>query len=121
MSQKLELDKRLQTQKITPSLIAYIVDKIVNAMPIERVVLFGSFARDEATDSSDLDLFIVQDGRLSNRDVRRQIEMLLWGRRFGIDLIVRQPQEVAYNIADGNPFYTHHLFNEGKVLYERAT
>ena len=119
-TKQLPRDKRLRTQTVTPELIRYITDKIAQAIDPERIILFGSHARGVGTPASDLDLFIVHNGRESNRTVRRQIEMLLLGRRFGIDLIVRQPEEVARNIADSNPFYTQHIFGEGKVLYERA-
>lgn len=112
-------DGRLQTEQITPELIGYIVEKIVRSVAPERIVLFGSFARGETTDDSDLDLFIIQDSHQSNRVVRRQVEAILGGRRFGLDLIVRRPEEVARNLADNNPFYTQQLFREGKVLYER--
>jgi predicted nucleotidyltransferase len=117
----LEPDPRLRNRQITPDLIAYIVARIVQAVSPKRVILFGSHARGEATSSSDLDLFIVQDSRVSNRQVRREIDRLLWGRRFGIDLIVRTPEDVARNVADGNPFYIRHLLQEGRVLYERPT
>jgi predicted nucleotidyltransferase len=112
-------DTRLQTDQVTPDLIFYIVDKIARAVAPQRIILFGSHARGEATVMSDLDLFIVQDSPASNRQVRRGIERLLWGRRFGVDLIVRNPEEVARNVADGNPFYTRHILGEGRVLYER--
>jgi len=112
-------DARLRTRQITPELIAYITDKIARGIAPQRIVLFGSCARGEATDTSDLDLLVVQDSQASNRQVRREIERLLWGRRFGVDLIVRRPEEVARNVADGNPFYTRHVLGEGRVLYER--
>ena len=118
---KFPKDARLQTRELTPELIAYIVDKIVRSIAPQRIILFGSRARGEATASSDLDLFIVQDGHQSDRNVRRQIEKLLWGRLFSADLIVRTPEEVERNLADGNPFYTRHIFGEGRVLYERST
>ncbi len=114
-------DTRLQTRQLTSELIAYIVEKIAREVTPRQIVLFGSRARGEATDSSDLDLFIIQDSKTSNREVRRRIESLLWGRRFGVDLIVRRPEEVARNVADGNPFYTRHILAEGRVLYERPT
>ena len=117
----LQRDARLQTRQLTPELIAYIVEKIARDVAPQRIILFGSRARGEATDMSDLDLFIVQDSPASNREVRRRIESLLWGRRFGVDLIVRRPEEVARNVADGNPFYTRHILGEGRVLYERPT
>jgi predicted nucleotidyltransferase len=115
-----EGDARLQTQQVTVDLIAYIVEKIARRIAPQRIILFGSYARGDATSASDLDLFIVQDSQASNREVRREIERLLWGRRFGVDLIVRRPEEVARNLADANPFYVHHLMREGRVLYERT-
>jgi predicted nucleotidyltransferase len=112
-------DPRLQTKQVTPELIAYVVEKIARGVAPRRIILFGSHARGEAAQMSDLDLFIVQDSGMSNREVRRQIEYLLWGRRFGVDLIVRRPEEVERNVDDGNPFYTRHVLGEGRVLYER--
>ena len=114
-------DPRLQTDQVTPDLLNYIVQKIVKGVAPEQVILFGSHARDEADEGSDLDLFIIQNSTASNREVRRQVERLLLGRRFAVDIIVRRPEDVQRNLEDGNPFYTHHIFREGKVLYERPT
>jgi predicted nucleotidyltransferase len=113
-------DPRLETDSITPDLIAYVVEKIVHAVDPRQIILFGSRARGQETPSSDLDLLVVQDGGRPSREVRRQIEYLLWGRRFAIDLIVVTPEQVDRNVADGNPFYTRHVLKEGKVLYDRA-
>lgn len=114
-------DPRLQTDCITPALLGYIVQKIVTHLAPEQIILFGSRARGEADEDSDLDLFIIQNGATSNRELRRQIDRLLLGRRFAVDIIVRKQEEVQRNLEDGNPFYTHHIFREGRVLYERPT
>ena len=118
---RLQRDPHLRTQDITPELITYIVGKIAQGVAPQRIILFGSHARGDADATSDIDIFIVQDSELSNREMRRRIEYLLWGRQFGVDLIVRNPEEVARNVADGNPFYTQHLLREGRVLYERQS
>jgi predicted nucleotidyltransferase len=115
----IEQDERLNTRQVTPELIAYIVEKIVREIDPQKIILFGSRARGEARDDSDLDLFVIQDSQTANRQVRRRIEHLLWGREFSVDLIVRTSEEVARNVADHNPFYTKHLLKEGRVLYER--
>jgi predicted nucleotidyltransferase len=117
---KLVRDPRLQRESVNRELLAYIVEKIVRNVAPQRIILFGSQARGDAGQTSDVDLLIVQDSDLSNREMRRQIEYLLWGRRFGVDLIVRRPEEVQRNVDDDNPFYTHHILEEGQVLYERA-
>jgi predicted nucleotidyltransferase len=114
-------DPRLQTNSVTPVLLSYIVQKIVSHLAPDQIILFGSRARSEANEESDLDLFIVQSSAASNREVRREVDRLLLGRRFAVDIIVRKPEEVQRNLEDRNPFYIHHIFREGKVLYERST
>jgi predicted nucleotidyltransferase len=116
MTQK---DRRLGTKHITQELLTYVVEKIAHSIQPQQIILFGSRASGENDETSDLDLLIVQDTGKSNREIRRRIERLLWGRRFGVDLVVRTPEEFQRNVADGNPFYTHHILREGQILYER--
>ena len=116
-----QCDSRLGTRSITPDLVAYIVEKIVRDVAPQRIILFGSRSRGQETPSSDLDLLVIQDSGRSNRQVRREIELLLWGRQFSVDLIVATPEQVDRNVADGNPFYTRHILGEGKVLYDRES
>jgi len=115
----MSIDERLSTEKITPELINYIVEKIVREIQPEKIVLFGSYARGDFERDSDLDLFIIKDGEESSRIMRRKIDALLWGRRFPVDLIVRKPKEVEWNFRAKNPFYLYHIFKDGKVLYEK--
>ncbi len=41
----MSLDERLSTEKITPELINYIVEKIVREIQLEKIILFGSYVR----------------------------------------------------------------------------
>ena len=120
MTSDLQLDERLHTQCVTPELVQYIADKIAKTVNPQKIILFGSWARNEATEYSDVDLFIIHDGEMSNREMYRRIARLFWGRLFGIDLIVRTPADVELNLAARNPFYTRHILREGRVLYERT-
>ena len=116
----LNQDQKLQTETVTPELIDYIVRKIVTAGSPLKIILFGSQASGQETDESDLDLLIIHNSPTSNRKVRQQIDKLLWGRRFGVDLVVRRPEQVVQNMEDNNPFYTQNILTEGVVLYERS-
>ena len=115
----MSIDQRLNTEKITPELINYIVEKIVQGIQPEKIILFGSYARGDFNQDSDLDLFIIKDGEESSRIMRRKVEALLWGRRFPVDIIVRKPEEVEWNFRAKNPFYLYHIFKDGRVLYEK--
>ncbi len=115
------IDQALNTDKITPKLVQYIVDKIVREIQPMKIILFGSYARGDFSSDSDLDLFIVVgNNEESCRVLRRKIDALLWGRRFPIDLIVRNEKEIERNYRAQNPFYIHHIFKDGKVLYEKG-
>lgn len=116
---EMSIDHRLSTEKITPELIDYIVEKIVQQIQPEKIILFGSYARGDFERDSDLDLFIIKDGKESSRIMRRKVDALLWGRRFPVDLVVRKPKEVEWNFRAKNPFYLYHIFKDGKVLYEK--
>lgn len=100
--------------------IEYLRRTIVQAIDPQQIVLFGSHARGEARANSDVDLLVVHDTDHTNREVRRRLEQLFLDRRFGLDLLVRTPEDVRRNVADRNPFYTHDIFEEGRVLYERS-
>jgi len=117
----IQRDLKLSTNHITNELITYIIDKIVWEIHPEKIILFGSHATGTATKDSDLDLFIIKDSEEENREIRRKIDLLLFGRRFGIDIIVRKPQEVEANLKDNNPFYIYHIFKDGKVIYDRKS
>ena len=45
---------------ITPVIVKY---------PVEKVILYGSYARGDASDKSDIDLVVESQGRLRNRKI----------------------------------------------------
>jgi len=57
----MQLDEKLRTEKITPELIEYIVEKIVREIQPEKIILYGSYARGDFHKDSDVDLFIIKD------------------------------------------------------------
>lgn len=118
---KTTIDKTLNTDKVTPEIIDYIVTKIVREIQPEKIILFGSYARGDFDPDSDLDLFIIKDGKESSRTMSQKVHSLLWDWKFPMDILVRKPKEVEWNFKAKNPFYLYHIFKDGKVLYERKT
>ena len=115
----MQIDERLHTNKITPELIDYIVQKIVREIQPEKISLYGSYARGDFHKKSDLDLFIIKDSDGASRLQERLVDDLLTGRLFPADIRVRKPSEVDWNFRAQNPFYLHHIFKHGKVLYDK--
>ncbi len=49
----MSIDRKLSTEKVTPELINYIVEKIIREIKPEKIVLFGSYARGDFKQDSD--------------------------------------------------------------------
>ena len=58
----------MEAEIMTIDEIKGIITPLVSLYPIRRVILFGSYARGEATDCSDVDLIIDSEGQLSGFD-----------------------------------------------------
>ena len=87
---------------------------VVKKYPIERVILFGSYARGGATEASDIDLVVESSGKMRNSNIFT----------LGGDLLVALPVRVdVYDILEINessPLYNR-IKEEGVVIYETTT
>lgn len=94
------------------------VQKIAQTFRPERVVLFGSFARQSAGQDSDVDLLVVLPHKESAAKCAAEIRQAI-DFRFPCDLLVRSPQKVAERLRMGDPFIKG-IVENGKTLYESA-
>ncbi len=85
----------------------------------ERIILFGSVARDTVGEWSDLDLLIVKETAKPFLDRLTEVA-LLCRAPVGIDYLVYTPDELTEMVERGNPFILQALA-EGRVVYERQT
>jgi uncharacterized protein len=82
----------------------------------ERVILFGSYARGNATPDSDVDLLVI--GSFEGRSVDKSVAIRMKLRPgFPMDLLVRTPEKVRERIEMGDSFMRE-ILDQGKVLYE---
>jgi uncharacterized protein len=94
------------------------VNIIVQTARPNAVILFGSYARGNAGEESDVDLCVVEesldDKRMESVRIRRALSPL----RIPVDIIVHSAQTVReWSEVTGTLIYS--ILQEGKVLYEK--
>ena len=101
------------------SAISQIVQRLRVGYEPERIILFGSYVEGDPDSGSDVDLLIVKQttDRFIDRwtTVRRILSDST--RRFGLDTIVLNPDEIRIRLANGDQFLEH-ILHHGRVLYE---
>jgi len=92
--------------------IKSIITPLVSPYPIARVILFGSYARGESSEYSDVDLIIDSNGRLSAFDYFGIIGIIVKKMPVKVDVFeldeIKKPSSMFDNIT-----------REGVVIYER--
>jgi uncharacterized protein len=94
------------------------VQKIVETLHPEKIILFGSYAYGTPTPDSDVDLLVVMETQKKRRDRVVDISLLLHPRTFPVDILVKTPQEISSSLGKGD-FFLREITEKGKILYER--
>lgn len=94
------------------------IQKIVDELKPEKIVLFGSYAYGTPNPHSDVDLLIVLKTNISLKERSWKISRLLLPRTFPVDILVKTPKEVETALKSGD-FFLKEILTRGKVLYER--
>lgn len=102
----------------TETIISTMVDRIVRRFDPTRVMLFGSYARGTAIESSDVDLLVVMGNGTDKRHTAVEIRRSLGDLLVSKDIVVATPDEIT---SRGNVVGTvlHSALREGRVVYER--
>ncbi len=85
----------------------------------QRIVLFGSHASGRPHRDSDVDVLVIMKasrrlGRRPSLAIRQRVPA-----NFPVDVIVRDPQDFAWRIAQGDSFLRE-IVETGRVMYECA-
>ncbi len=102
----------------TSEIITEMVTRIRNEIHPDKIILFGSQARQEARTDSDFDLLIIAPSALPRWQRTPPLYRLLAGLGVPKDIVWWTPEEVQ----EWHGVKTHFVntaLHEGKVLYER--
>ena len=102
--------------KLSEQNIKQIVDKIVEGLHPEKVILFGSYAAGSETDNSDLDLLVIMNSDKPSYKRSAAVRALLWPPEIAMDILVYSPEEIEQVNGLSNHVVTD-AFGTGKVLY----
>ena len=94
------------------------IQKIVDELNPEKIVLFGSYAYGTPNPHSDVDLLVVLKTNASLKERSWKVSRLLLPRPFPVDILVKTPKEMEIALKAGD-FFLKEILTRGKVLYER--
>ena len=104
-------------QTAQPPYLNEVIDRIARKFNPVRIILFGSWARGEAREDSDLDLLVVLPKVEHKRKAAIQIGNTLSNLPISKDIVVTTPEEIEkYGKIVGN--ILRPALEEGKVIYE---
>jgi predicted nucleotidyltransferase len=95
-----------------------VVQRIVQTLKPEKIVLFGSYADGTPTSDSDVDLLVVIETTAPPVERYLAVSRLLRPRPFPVDILVKRPDEIQRALEAGD-FFIQEVLSRGQVLYER--
>jgi predicted nucleotidyltransferase len=102
---------------ISSEQIQQAVERLVKAAKPSKVILFGSYARGDATEDSDLDLMVIEQEVQNSGEEMIRLHRAVGDVGVGVDVLVYSDYEASRRSqVPGTVLYW--AFTEGKVLYD---
>ena len=103
---------------VTRGQLRRVGEKIAGLPGVEKVILFGSYARGNPTPDSDVDLLVVWNTRRPRTERWMAVSRLFSRRPFPMDIIVRTPRQFK-DALTRNDCFIRDVVSTGKVLFEK--
>jgi len=99
--------------------IAEIKDIIVSAYNPKAIILFGSVARNEVDENSDIDLLVIMDSNLDDINRTAEVRSTIGWMDVPIDIIVKTPEEYYSGIKEPLDV-CYEASIDGRIIYGSA-
>jgi uncharacterized protein len=99
--------------------IEQVARRLGDAANAESVILFGSYARGNPSENSDVDFLVIAPSDQPRFKRSRELYQLFKPYPFGMDILVYTPEEVHQDKANPLTFIAA-VMKEGKVVYARG-
>ena len=102
--------------KVAQEVLEKIVQRVVEVAQPERIILFGSAAREEMGPNSDVDLLVVKSGEFDQGRVLGDIYVSLHGVGQAVDVVLVTPEQVE-RYRNTHCLVIAPALREGKEIY----
>ena len=109
-----------RSKRITKRQMQWVVNRLVDALHPEKIILFGSYAYGEPTLDSDVDLLVIANSSERISVLTGNAYRAVLDKTFPIDILVRTPQWIARRLRL-NDFFIQDVVKRGRVLYDNAS
>lgn len=107
----------MSSHKIDKIVIEQVVPKLVAAAHPSKIILFGSYARDDADEQSDIDLLVIEDNVVNKGKEMVRLRNSIGNIGLGVDLLIYSTEEIdQWGHLPGTALYKG--LKEGKIIYE---
>ena len=103
----------IQQSKSTIETVAEVI--VTRYGPVEKIILFGSYARGDMDEYSDIDLIVIKKTNKGFVERLGEVPSL----PLHADVFVYTPEEFKHMQENENPFIVHAL-QHAKILYEKS-
>ncbi len=112
------MGRSMEDAVISESILNIITERIKAFCNPIKVILFGSHAREEADNRSDIDILVIEESNIPRYKRSAPLYTLLADLPVEVDIVVYTPDEVK-SWSDVKQAFITTAVNEGRVLYER--
>ena len=105
-------------------IIEILKNKINNAVAPDKIILFGSYARGDANETSDIDIFVIKDIskdeiKTIKRKIRKEIRDVIIDNMIDIDIFVDSQERFEYRIDEVKDQFYMDIKNQGELIYAK--